>query len=272
MSDSIAPAALVEDLVSAATRKVQLPVIDMALRGLLSGAILGIATSLVFTSLSQGLPPLVGAIIFPVGFVMLVLLGLELVTGNFAVLPMGLYREQIAPRAMLRSWLWVYLGNLAGSLLYAGLYWAVISTFGTTDGGAVGDIVRKAALTKTQGYATHSMLGWLTAMTKAILCNWMVTMGTVLAFSSRSTAGRVVAMWLPITVFFAHGYEHAVVNMFVIPAGILFDAPVSLSDWWWWNQIPVTLGNLVGGVLLTGLPLAYTYRNSAPTAQLPPRP
>jgi formate/nitrite transporter FocA (FNT family) len=66
-------------------------------------------------------------------------------------------------------------------------------------------------------------------------------------------------MWLPILTFFAHGYEHSIVNMFVIPAGMMLGAPVSVSQWWIWNQIPVTLGNIVSGAFFTGLALYYTY-------------
>jgi formate transporter len=70
----------------------------------------------------------------------------------------------------------------------------------------------------------------------------------------------VVAMWLPITTFFAQGFEHSVVNMFLIPAGMLCGAPVSIGQWLLWNQLPVTIGNIVAGAFLTGLPLYATYR------------
>ena len=113
------------------------------------------------------------------------------------------------------------------------------------------------------------MGGWGTAFVKAMLCNWMVTVGTMLAFISRSTIGKVAAMWLPITIFFAHGYEHSIVNMFVIPAGIFFGAPISLGDWWWWNQIPVTFGNIVAGALFTGIAFWYTYARKPETATQP---
>jgi len=67
-------------------------------------------------------------------------------------------------------------------------------------------------------------------------------------------------MWLPIITFFGQGFEHSVVNMFLIPTGMMLGAKVTLSDWWLWNQIPVTLGNLVGGMLFTGLFLYWTYK------------
>lgn len=87
----------------------------------------------------------------------------------------------------------------------------------------------------------------------------VVTIGALLALASRSTIGKVLAMWLPITTFFALGYEHSIVNMFVIPSGMLLRAPVTLGQWWLWNQIPVTLGNIVSGVFCTAMPLFFSY-------------
>jgi formate/nitrite transporter len=257
--DYVLPADVISDALKAAEKKAGLSVRDLLIRGALAGVFLSYATSLVFVALAQGLPPLVGAIVFPVGFVMLVLLGLELVTGNFALLPAALLDRRISSGSMLRNWAWVYIGNLAGSMFYALLFYAVITSFGATNGGALGDQLRLAAQKKTLGYAAIGASGWGTAFLKGILCNWMVTVGTVLAFASRSTAGKVVAMWLPITTFFAQGYEHSVVNMFVIPGGMFLGAKVSTEQWWIWNQIPVTLGNIVGGALFTGMALWYTY-------------
>src|SRR5438876_12401450 len=102
---------------------------------------------------------------------------------------------------------------------------------------------------KTLGYARLGGRGLAIALSKGILCNWMVCLGVVMALTSQSTIGKIAAMWLPIITFFAQGYEHSVVNMFMIPTGMLLGAKVSVSDWWLWNQLPVTLGNLVGGFL-----------------------
>lgn len=258
--DYVAPGELLETAVSAASKRAELSVRDMLLRGFLAGAILAYATSLAFVVTTQGLAPIVGAILFPVGFVMLVLLGLELATGNFALLPAGVAAGRVTLWKLLRNWIWVYAGNLAGSLFYALLFYLVVTNCGTGTSGALGDLFKAAAQKKTVAYAALGMRGWETAFLKGILCNWMVTLGAVMALASRSTVGKIVAMWLPILTFFAQGYEHSIVNMFVIPTGRLFGAPVSLSQWWMWNQIPVTLGNIVSGVLLTGLALYVTYK------------
>ena len=257
--DSVRPLDVIADMLTAAKAKASLGERDMLIRGVLAGAFLGFATALAQLVIVQGAMPFVAAIVFPIGFVLLVLMGLELATGNFAVLTMGVADKRLSFGSMLRNWTWVYGGNLLGCLLFAFLFYVATTRFGG-DGGPIAEQITTVAAAKTTAYAAAGMAGWWTALVKGVLCNWMVTMGVVMAFVSRSTIGRVVAMWLPITTFFALGFEHSVVNMFVIPAGMLFGASVSFGDWWLWNQIPVTIGNIIGGALFTGLALYHTYR------------
>src|SRR5580658_8983263 len=133
--DYVLPAEIISDAVRAAEKKANLSARDLMIRGALAGVFLGYATSLAMVAVSQGLPAIVGALIFPVGFVMLVLLGLELATGNFALLPMAWMEDRIGMGAMLRNWSWVYAGNLLGSCLYAFLFWVAITNFGSANGG-----------------------------------------------------------------------------------------------------------------------------------------
>lgn len=259
MSDYVSPTELLQEALRLAEKKSELSVWSMLIRGALSGAFLGYATSLAFLVTSQGVPPIVGAILFPAGFVMLALLGLELVTGNFAVLPMGALARTVRLRKLLRNWGWVYLGNLTGSLFYAGLFYLAITNWRTGNGGAVADLLKQAAQKKTLGYQALGGSGWALALVKGVLCNWMVTIGALLALVSRSTVGKIAAMWLPIMTFFALGFEHSVVNMYVVPSGILLGAPISTSQAVIWNLLPVTLGNLIAGTFLTGMALYATY-------------
>ncbi|RME12811.1 MAG: formate/nitrite transporter family protein, partial [Ardenticatenia bacterium] len=117
--DYVTPQDLLNNILSAAEKKAHLSIKDMVVRGALSGALLGYATSLAFQVTTQGLPPIVGALLFPVGFVLLVLLGLELATGNFALLFKGLLAKRLDSTQMVRNWVWVYVGNLLGCLFYA---------------------------------------------------------------------------------------------------------------------------------------------------------
>jgi len=195
--DYVAPTELMHEAVELARKKAALSIRDMLLRGMLAGVFLGYATSLAFITISQGVTPVMAAALFPVGFVMLALLGLELATGNFALLPPAVSAGAVPCRLLLRNWWWVYLGNLIGSLLYAVLFYLAVSNCGSWNGGALADQVRLIAQKKTLAYMTIGARGWATALVKGILCNWMVTVGAVLALVSRSTVGKIVAMWLP---------------------------------------------------------------------------
>ncbi len=259
----VKPELVVKQMIAAGEYKAKLNAKDLLIRGSLSGALLGVATTLAITAATQTHIPLVGAIIFPVGFVMIVLLGLELVTGSFALLPTALAENKIGFGKMIANWSLVFLGNLIGSIIYAALFVIVTTKFGHIDSTPVIELIKKIAEAKTIGYAKLGADGLVTVFTKAILCNWMVTLGVVMALTSTSTIGKIFAMWLPILTFFAQGFEHAVVNMFVIPAGIMLGAHVSVSQWWLWNEIPVTLGNIAGGVVLTGLALYTTHHKAS---------
>ena len=258
----VKPELVVDQMIAAGSYKASLGVKDLLIRGSLSGALLGFATTLAITATAQTHLPIVGALIFPVGFVMIVLLGLELVTGSFALLPTSLAQNKIGFAKMIENWSWVFIGNLIGSLLYAGLFVIATTKFGHVESSAVIDLIKKIAVAKTVGYEHLGIDGIFTVFTKAILCNWMVTLGVVMALTSTTTIGKIFAMWLPILTFFAQGFEHAVVNMFVIPAGMMLGAGVNMTQWWLWNEIPVTLGNITGGVVFTGLALYLTHHKT----------
>jgi len=257
--DYIKPVELVKNMVVAGDTKAGLPVKDLIIRGFLSGALLGFATSLALTATAQTNTPLVGALVFPVGFVMIVLLGLELVTGSFAVTTLAAVDGRRSWGLVSANLGWVFLANLAGSVAYGVLLYVALTGMGSEAPSGIALKIISIAEAKTTGYAAHGTAGMVTVFVKAVLCNWMVCLGVVMALTSHSTIGKIAAMWLPILTFFAQGFEHSVVNMFMIPTGMLLGAKVTLSDWWLWNQLPVTLGNLVGGFLFTGLFLYWTY-------------
>jgi len=138
-------------------------------------------------------------------------------------------------------------------------YWSLRSNTVTGSQGTIAPLLIAAAEAKTVGYAQHGFIGLLVCFIKAILCNWMVCLATVAAMTSTSTIGKSVAAAIPIFIFFAQGYEHSVVNMFLIPTGMMLGAKVSIGEWWLANQIPVTIGNFLAGWLLIGVPIFLTY-------------
>jgi formate/nitrite transporter len=278
--DYLGPNAVVASMVNAGISKARLAGRDLLIRGALSGALLGAATSLALGAAVQTGQSIVGALIFPAGFVMIVLLGLELVTGSFALLPLGWMEHKVSAAEVLSNWGWVFFGNLLGALLYAGLLATTLSMMGSApQQDPLAAKLVAIATAKTLGYQHAGLAGLVTVFIKAMFCNWLVCLGVVMAMTSASTVGKIFAAWLPILMFFAQGFEHSVVNMFVIPAGMMLGAKVGPGDWWLWNQIPVTLGNLIGGFGFTGLAVYLTYRSlpaaateRAPAAHLPPLP
>jgi formate transporter len=258
--DYVKPAEVVKTMVDVGRLKLSLSPGDLLIRGALSGALLGTATSFAFTGAVTTGQPLVGALIFPVGLVMIVILGLELVTGSFALVPLPWLEGRASFGAVIANWSWVFIGNLLGSIGYGVLLAIALTNFWHAEPAGVAARIVAIAEAKTTGFAALGAAGMTVAFVKAVLCNWLVCMGVVMAMTSSSTIGKLVGAWLPISVFFAQGFEHTVVNMFIIPTGMLMGAKVTVADWWVWNQIPVTLGNLVGGFTFTGLALYATYK------------
>ena len=258
--DYAKPADVIASMVEAGQKKLTLAPRDLLIRGALSGALLGAATALAFTGAVTTGQPLVGALIFPVSLVMIVLLGLELVTGSFALVPLARLEGKASWNAVIANWSWVFLANLLGSIAFGILLAISLTNMGKIEVAGVAARIVAVAEAKTIGNAALGTAGMVSVFVKGVLCNWLVCLGVVMAMTSTSTVGKIAATWLPIFLFFALGFEHAVVNMFIIPTGMLLGAKVSVYDWWVWNQIPVTLGNFVGGFVFTGLALYTTYK------------
>jgi len=258
--DYVKPVDVASAMVNAGRSKLATAPIDLIVRGGLAGAILAAATSLAFTAMVQTNQPLVGALVFPVGLILIVLLGLDLVTGSFGLLPLPWIESGAGARTMVANWGYVFIGNLIGSVTYGALLAIALTNFGTAAPAGVAAKIVAIAQIKTTGYEALGLAGLITVFVKAMLCNWMVCLAIVAAMTTSSTLGKIACAYMPVFIFFAQGFEHSVVNMFVIPTGMLMGAKISLAEWWLWNQIPVTLGNLVGGFIFTGLALYMTHR------------
>jgi formate/nitrite transporter len=261
--DYVKPADVAAAMVDTGRRKLALSPADLLIRGALAGSILAAATSLALTAAVQTGQPLVGALVFPVGLILIVLLGLDLVTGSFGLLPLPWIERDASSTSMLANWSYVFIGNLIGSMAYGGLLAIALTNFGTAAPAGVAAKIVAIAEAKTVGYAAIGHAGLITVFVKAMLCNWMVCLAVVAAMTTTSTVGKIATAYMPVFIFFAQGFEHSVVNMFVIPTGMMMGANVTVADWWLWNQIPVTLGNLVGGFIFTGLAIYLTHRPRA---------
>jgi formate/nitrite transporter len=261
------PADLVRKMIDAGEAKAFMSTRDTVIRAFMAGAILALAAAFAVTVTVQTGNALVGALLFPVGFCMLYLLGFDLLTGVFTLVPLALIdkRPGVRPRTVLRNWSLVFVGNFAGALVVA-LMIAVIVTFAfSVDPNEVGQRLGTIGESRTVGYAEHGAAGMLTLFIRGVLCNWMVSTGVVAAMISTSVSGKVIAMWMPILVFFYMGFEHSIVNMFLFPSGLMLGGDFSIADYLLWNEIPTVIGNLVGGLTFVGLTMYATHGRTGPS-------
>lgn len=262
----LAPAEFATKMVDAGESKIFMSTRDTIIRAFMAGAILALAAVFAISIAVNTGSFLLGAILFPVGFCMLYLMGFDLLTGVFVLAPLALLdkRPGVTVGGVLRNWGLVFIGNFGGALTVAFLM-AWIFTYGfNIDAGAIGTKIASIGESRTLGYAAHGTDGWITIFIRGMLCNWMVSLGVVGALISTSVSGKVIAMWMPIFLFFYMGFEHSVVNMFLFPFGLIMGGEFSFMDYIVWNEIPTVLGNLVGGLAFTGLTIYTTHVKTAP--------
>jgi len=260
------PSEFVAKMVDAGQSKIGMSTRDTLLRAYMGGALLALGAVFAVTVSQQTGYAIIGAILFPVGFCTLYLLGFDLLTGVFTLGPLALIdrRPGVTLGAVLRNWGLVFVGNFLGALTVA-VMMGIVFTYGfTAEPSPVGKVIAGIGEARTVGYKAHGAAGMLTLFVRGVLCNWMVSTGVVGAMVSRSVGGKVIAMWMPITLFFGMAFEHSVVNMFLFPSALLMGGKFSVMDYFVWNEIPTVIGNVVGGITFVGLTLYTTHARTAP--------
>ena len=268
--DALPPAQMARRAEVAGESKAALPAATMFALAVLAGAFIAMGAAFATTvtagtsGLAYGVVRLLAGLAFSLGLILVVVAGAELFTGNTLMI-MAWASRRISTARMLRNWLIVYAGNMAGASAAALLMvWARQYTFGK---GAVGVQALTIGAAKTD-------LGFGQAVALGILCNALVCIAVWLCFSARSTSDRILAIIPPIAAFVASGFEHSVANMYFIPEALLIkreqpwvssmsDVP-NLHALTWRNYLvdnllPVTIGNLIGGTVLVGAVYWFIY-------------
>ena len=268
------PHQIVAANIAAGKGKAELPLFRMILLGILAGMFIACgasASSVAMHAISNvGLARLVAGVIFPVGLMMIVFVGGELFTGDCLMI-MGNMHKQFSLWKMIRVLVVVFFSNFLGAVLIATLVYTS-GQFAYTNN-LLGAFTIKVALGKVS-------LSFGTALISGILCNFFVCIAVLMAAAATDIAGKVFAIFFPIMAFVVSGYEHCVANMYYIPAGIFAASnqayaaaaentygytAAQLEALTWGNfliknLLPVTLGNMVGGMLLVGVPLYWIHR------------
>ena len=268
-SNILLPQQIVSANINAAKGKTQLSPMRLILLGILAGMFIACgasASSVAMHAISNvGVARLVAGAVFPVGLMMIVFVGGELFTGDCLMI-MGCMHKKYSAWNMIRVLVVVFVTNFVGAALMA---WMVnASTQFNYSSGLLGAFTIKVAMGKLS-------LSFGSAFISGILCNIFVCMAVLMAASAKDIAGKVWAIFFPILAFVVSGYEHCVANMYYIPAGIFAAsneayvqaaqsaygytaAQLEALNWGNFlvsNLLPVTLGNIVGGMLFVGLPL-----------------
>ena len=264
---------VIEQNIQNGIKKTNLTTKKLILLGIAAGFFIGIgaeASSLAMHGISNvGLARTVAGAVFPIGLMLIVLLGGELFTGN-CLISMAVYDKKAKLKGMIRNLTIVYISNFIGAALMA---WMInnCGQLNFSDGGA-GAFTIKVALGKVE-------IDPIQAIVSGILCNVLVCLAIFMAATAKDVAGKCIAIFFPIFVFVISGFEHCVANMYYIPAGIfalqnpLYAAKATelygitaeqLSGLNFGtifsNLIPVTIGNIIGGMVFVGLLYWYLYR------------
>ncbi len=274
------PVAIVAKAGDAGKYKVGLPAWNMILRGFMSGAYIAMggalatvcSTGIAYSAAqitagavpggfaSAGMAQLVLGAVFPVGLIITVLTGAELFTGDAMLAPMAAFIHKISWAQVLTLWVLVYIGNFIGSVFWA--YIMANGPFVTFDAAGVATITafgtRAIAIMGAKTIYVGTM-GFYSAFLKGIGCNWLVNLAILLGICADDLIGKFFGIWFPIMAFVSMGLEHSIANMYFIPAGLLTAAltntptKVTWVNMWMSNLIPVTIGNIVGGLIFVGV-------------------
>jgi len=200
----------------------------------------------------EGLSSLIGASVFPIGLILTLLAGGELLTGNMMAVPLARLAKKVSTNRVLYNWFLVTVSNFVGAIFVAYFF-----------GHLVGLTETAPYLTKTISVAEHKLeASFFQAFISGIGCNWLVAAAVWLSYGANDMVGKIAGIWFPTMTFVAIGFQHVVANMFVIPAAI-FAGHFTWIEYLH-NFIPVFLGNAVGGTIFIAMAYWYAYRKNEP--------
>ncbi len=268
-------AALIADNMAVYEGKAKLSFGKLVLLAMFAGMFIAIggssSSAAIYGIANTGLAKTLAGAIFPVGLILVVLIGGELFTGDCLMI-FGVFDKRVKLLDVIRVLCLVFIFNMVGSLIVV----VLVNQCGQLNfgNGALGAATIKTAYNKMN-------LSFMKAFTSGILCNILVCLGVLVAGVCNDAAGKILGIFFAIWAFVIGGYEHCVANMYYIPAGLMakmnpayvtaaIDSgmtaeqidSMNLSGFFVNNLIPVTLGNIVGGMFFIALPLYLIHKNN----------
>ncbi|WP_409299709.1 formate/nitrite transporter family protein [Peribacillus sp. SCS-155] len=247
------PQQVAQKAVEAGVRKASLSLLDKLLLGFLGGAFISLGYLLdirVIASLPAEwgtLASFIGAAVFPLGLILIIIAGGELLTGNMMAVAIAVMAKKVKVSSLINNWFWITIANFLGAIFVA--YF-----FGHVAGLTAADPFLHKVIAVAEGKLEPN---FIQALVSAIGCNWLVCLAVWMSYTAEDIGGKILAIWWPIMGFVAIGFQHVVANMFIIPAAI-FEGHFSWMDYLS-NFVPVFIGNAIGGAIFVGLIYYVTY-------------
>ena len=244
----LSPVEISKTLSKIGEKKATATVFELIVFGILAGIYIAFGANVATTVLSgggmdAGFAKFLAGSVFSVGLMLVLIPGSELFTGNILMTIGFIYRKYSLSK-VLRNWLLVYFGNLLGAMIIA---WLIFSS---------GLLVHQGVLTPVGATAiriaeTKLQLSFAEALSRGILCNMLVCLAVIMCIASRIVIGKIFGIYFPIMAFVASGYEHSIANMYFLPIGLMMEGKFFSHFFVIFNNlIPVTIGNIIGGLLI----------------------
>lgn len=242
---------------AAGAAKTKLPALKMLLLGILAGFLIGVPSVVTnmatYTVVGNSTVRMISGILFAFGLGTVILTGAELFTGNTLILISVLDKKATAA-GMLRNWILVYIGNFLGSMFLS----FVCARFGWLNA-ANGDTANALAIASMKVAQGKMTMPFQNAFFMGVLCNILVTVAVLVSLSAKDAAGRILGAWVPVMFFVVAGFSHSIADMTYCALALFardaYAADASALTWGRYflgNMLPVTLGNIVGGLLVGG--------------------
>lgn len=252
------PAEILAATIHHGEAKVERPFLEKAILGFVGGAMISIGYLLYIRVISSvagelgSLASLIGASVFPVGLIAIIMGGGELITSNMSAVSLSFFAKKVTFTNLLKNWLVITLFNIIGAIFVAYVFGHLV---GLTATGVYKEELLSVAHAKIS--AT-----WLQMILSGIGCNWLVGLAMWMAYGAKDSAGKLLAIWFPVMTFVAIGFQHSVANAFVIPAAI-FEGGATWADFIN-NFAFVYIGNIIGGAVFLASFYYLSFKRTMP--------
>lgn len=244
----LSPVEVSKYIITTSEVKVNLTTLNTLLLAIMAGIYVGfggfgyILIGQTLGNIDIGLMKFLGATVFPVGLMLVILTGSELFTGD-TMMTMAVMDRRITISQMIKTWFLVYLGNLIGSVILA---------FTIYKAGMITEPVKDLIFSIANGKLG---LDFGVAVIRGVLCNILVVLGVWFSFAAQDISSKIWGIWFPVMLFVLAGFEHSVANMFFLPLAKFAGLDFTWASMWTNNIIPVTIGNILAGAII--IPFVY---------------